>query len=129
MSERRVTGGANAGTITVTSYTHDSNGNMLVVRNLSTNETTTKTYDAFNRLVSYQGVLHRVNYFYRADGLRRGRVASGIRSSYVWDGANIIAIDSSIASFSGWFVRGAGGRLVLDFLLNFKIFAKQRERY
>jgi len=94
----------------VSTYTHDRNGNQLT--RTTGNQTETRTYNAFNQLISVTAPGMTATYTYRADGLRHSKTVNGTTITHVWYGPNIVLEYNSSGLVVNRFERSRNGRLI-----------------
>ena len=75
-----------------TQYEYDNVGNLAKkITGIGSNaETAYYSYDGYNRLSGYIDDDTVSEYSYNIDGLRESKTVNGIKTRYVYDGANII---------------------------------------
>ena len=106
LTETRTADGRNE----VTSYTYDRNGNQLT--RTGQNQTETRTYNAFNQLITFTRPGITSSYAYRADGLRHSKTINGVRTTHVWNGSHIVLELNTSNVVMNRFYRSRGGRLI-----------------
>jgi len=73
---------------TATAYTYDANGNTLTDK-VGSATATTYTYNADDQLTGVSGTT-TASYTYYTNGLRKTKTVSGLTTTYVWDGDQLV---------------------------------------
>ncbi|TYQ13252.1 UNVERIFIED_CONTAM: RHS repeat-associated protein [Acetivibrio alkalicellulosi] len=63
-------------------------------------------YDGFNRLIGFTGDGMTISYTYNGSGLRTGKTVNGVRTTYVWDGQNIVLEIDGANNVKSKYIRG-----------------------
>jgi len=66
------------------------------------------TFDLFNRLIRVDRPGLRVEYAYRADGMRISKTVNGEVTRHIWDGLNIVADVEADGTVIDTYIRGGG---------------------
>ena len=66
------------------------------------------TYDVFNRLTGVMSAEVEAQYTYRPDGLRLSKTVNGVRTTHIWDGANMVAELDNDGNVKDVYIRGRG---------------------
>ena len=107
--------------IAVKEYHYDPNGNTISVVPSNFTQGTTESvemsdglegvtlygYDGFNRQISVETGDIKVEYQYKADGLRYSKTSGGIETAHIWNGQHIVA-DEIDGVMSAVYLRGIG---------------------
>ena len=75
-------------------------------------ETETKTYNAFNQLISFSNGETLATYTYRADGLRQSKVVDGVTTTHVWLMGHIVLERDGNGAVINRFDRSPHGQLI-----------------
>lgn len=93
-----------------TSFTYDSNGNMISKTITSTNATTSYAWDFENRLtkVTLPGTSGTISFIYDPFGRRIQKTSASGATIYLYDGANIVAEVNPSGAIQASYVQSAG---------------------
>ena len=75
-------------------------------------QTETRTYNAFNQLVRFEGNDAVSTYVYRPDGLRLSQTVNGVRTTHVWCMGSVVLEQNATGGVVNRFVRSRNGLLI-----------------
>jgi RHS repeat-associated protein len=110
-AETKTQGGA----VETFKYYYDANGAQTRKTRMDGSAETnleTRAYDIFGRLTSETSGGVTATYAYQADSLRLSKTVSGVKTTHVWDGGQMVAELNAANAVTARYIRGAGGRIV-----------------